>query len=387
MEIKISTTGTSARPPFLKGAPSPSAGASLLESKLDTVSLQGTTKSEKFWRELFSGELFEIGLKLRPDHIHNTISAAKDLGTGLKDVWEDLRKKVLDVLELPQVERVLDPASRERTTEIILTVARGLGYTAAGVQGLGGVYKLINGYKKGNTSQKLDGLTDITTAGAVATTIAGLGIVPLIMGPVAAAMGVTRGAYNAVKGFKTGNARQEIQGLLDTTRSASVGLRLLGQHVAGLGLAGMVLGPIAGGIQFSRGYYDLSSGLAEKSKPKQVQGLTDIATAVGLTASLTGVGTIPGIALMAVAMGTRVLYQFNDRFENWMNKKLDRWEPGLTRATDKVGQIVDPMIEKVRPLFERVTGWHHGEDKGKEVSATLPEQTEMEKADASASGP
>ena len=209
MEIKISTTGTSARPPFLKGAPGPSAGASLLESKLDTVSLQGTTKSEKFWRELFSGELFEIGLKLRPDHIHNTISAAKDLGTGLKDVWEDLRKKVLDVLELPQVERVLDPASRERTTEIILTVARGLGYTAAGVQGLGGVYKLINGYKKGNTSQKLDGLTDITTAGAVATTIAGLGIVPLIMGPVAAAMGVTRGAYNAVKGFKKGNARQD----------------------------------------------------------------------------------------------------------------------------------------------------------------------------------
>jgi hypothetical protein len=387
MEIKISTTGTSARPPFLKGDPSPSAGASLLESKLDTVSLQGTTKSEKFWRELFSGELFEIGLKLRPDHIHNTISAAKDLGTGLKDVWEDLRKKVLDVLELPQVERVLDPASRERTTEIILTVARGLGYTAAGVQGLGGVYKLINGYKKGNTSQKLDGLTDITTAGAVATTIAGLGIVPLIMGPVAAAMGVTRGAYNAVKGFKTGNARQEIQGLLDTTRSASVGLRLLGQHLAGLGLAGMVLGPIAGGIQFSRGYYDLSSGLAEKSKPKQVQGLTDIATAVGLTASLTGVGTIPGIALMAVAMGTRVLYQFNDRFENWMNKKLDKWEPGLTRATDKVGQIVDPMIERVRPLFEKVTGWHHGEDKGKEIPTTLLEQTEMEKAEASASGP
>lgn len=342
-------------------APSPMAAS---EAPVDKVELHKDSKAEKFWRELFSGELFEIGLKLRPDHIHQTVSAAKDLGVGLKDTWDDLRRKVLDFLKLPQVESVIDPASRERTTEIVLAVARGLGYSAAGVQGLGGIYKLARGIKKGNTSQKLDGLTDIATAGAVATTIAGLGIVPLVMGPVAAAMGVARSGYNAVAGFRTGNARQEIQGLLDTTRSASVCLRLLGQHVAGLGLAGMVLGPIAGGIQLSRGYYDLSSGLAEKSKPKQIQGLTDIATAVGLTASLTGVGTIPGIALMAVAMGTRVLYQFNDRFENWMNHKLDKWAPGLTKATDKVDKWTAPAIEKVRPLFEHVTGWHRGQDKG-----------------------
>jgi hypothetical protein len=368
MDIKMSTNGTVARanPSQVSTQAKSSVAAPALEAQLDSVKFEGQAKTEKFWRELFSGELFEIGLKLRPDQIHTTISAAKDLGTGLKDVWDDLRKKVSDVLKLPQVERVIDPAARERTTEIILTVARGLGYTAAGVQGLGGVYKLISGYQEGNTSQKLDGLTDVATAGAVATTIAGLGIVPLIMGPVAAAMGVARGGYNAVAGFKKGDARQEIQGLLDTTRSASVGLRLLGQHATGLGVAGMVLGPIAGAIQLSRGYYDLSSGLAEKSQPKQVQGLTDIATAVGLTASLTGVGTIPGIALMAVAMGARVLYQFHDGFETWTNRKLDTWEPALTKATNKVESVAAPVIETVRPLFEKITGWHHGQDKGKD---------------------
>jgi hypothetical protein len=366
VDIATARTNGSIRTPFSPAKVRPA------EQRSAEILRDDNGRVEKFWRELFSGELFEIGLRLRPDQIHQTVSTAKDIGTGLRDVWVDLRKKVMDVLKLPQVEQVIDPQARERATEAILTVARGLGYTAAGVQGLGGLYKVISGHKKANTSQKIDGLTDLATAGAVATTIAGMGVLPLVLGPVAAAMGVARGSYHAVTGFKTGNARQEIQGLLDATRSASVGLRLLGQHVAGLGVAGMVLGPIAGIIQLSRGYYDLSSGLAEKSKPKQVQGLTDIATAVGLTASLTGVGTIPGIALMSVAMGTRVLYQFSDRFESWMNRRLDTWAPGLTRATDRVERWSEPAIARVRPIFEKVTGWHHGQDRGNKPSAPNP---------------
>lgn len=324
-------------------------------------------KAEKFWRELFSGELFEIGLKLRPEHLQDTISAAKNLGTGLRDVWNGLREKVGELLELPQVEQVLDPATRERTAEVVVAIACGLGYSAAGVQGLGGAYKLASGFRKGSTSQKLDGLTDLTTAAAVATTIAGLGVVPLVMGPVAAVMGIARGGYNAVSGFKTGDARQEIQGLLDTTRSASVGLRLLGQQVGGLATAGMLLGPVACAIQLCRGYYDLSSGLAQNRKPKQVQGLSDIATAVGLTATLTGIGTIPGIALMSAAMGARVLYQFNDRFEAWADQKLDGWGPNLSRATETVERWAEPVLQTVRPLIEKLTGWHYGQDKDRDV--------------------
>lgn len=318
-------------------------------------------KKESLWREVFSAELFEIGLKFRPEHLQTTIDAAKDLGGGLRDVWKDLKNKVSDVLDLPQLEQVVDPRTRERTTEVVLQVAQGLGYAAAGVQGLGGVYKLIRGSKTHNTGQKIDGLFDVTTSAAVATTIAGLGIVPLILGPVAATMGVVRGGYNAVAGFKEGDGRQEIQGVLDATRSASVGLRILGQSVAGFGVAGMILGPIAGAIQLARGYYDLSSGLAQESKPKQIQGLTDIATAVGLTAALTGVGTIPGIALVAVAMGTRVLYQFNDAFEAKADRVLERWTPGLERAVSNVDRVIEPLISKIRPLLESATGWNRGD--------------------------
>ncbi len=325
---------------------------------------------EGFWREVFSGELFEIGLKLRPDQLRDTVSAAKDVGTSLRDVWKDLKKKVGDVLEIPQVEQIIEPAEREKVTQVILSVARGLGYTAAGVQGIGGAYKLVKGVQTGNTGQKLEGLFDLTTSAAVATTIAGLGIVPLVMGPVAAAMGVARGSYNAVAGFKSGDGRQEIQGLLDATRSASVGLRMLGQHVAGLGVAGAVLGPIAGAIQLSRGYYDLSTGLAKESKPKQVQGLTDIATAVGLTASLTGVGTIPGIALVAVAMGSRVLYQFNDRFEAWADKKLDSWSPALQKVVSRVDKAIEPIITKVRPLIEAASGVGRGSEPPSPIAAS-----------------
>lgn len=344
-------------------------------SKIATEAVEadkGPKGKEGFWRELFSGELFEIGLKFRPDQLRDTVSAAKDVGTSLRDVWKDLKKKVGDVLEIPQVEQVIDPADREKIADVVLTVARGLGYTAAGVQGLGGAYKLVKGFKTGSTGQKLEGLFDLTTSAAVATTIAGLGIVPLVLGPLAATMGVARGAFNTVAGFKSGDARQEIQGLLDTTRSASVGLRMLGQHVGGLGVAGAVLGPIAGAIQLSRGYYDLSTGLAKKNKPKQVQGLTDIATAVGLTASLTGVGTIPGIALMAVAMGSRVLYQFNDRFEAWADRRLDKWEPGLAKAVNTVDKVVEPVIAKVRPFVEAVIGAGRGSSPPPPIPLALP---------------
>ncbi len=336
-------------------------------------------KKESLWREVFSGELFEIGLKFRPEHLRTTIDAAKDLGGGLRDVWKDLKNKVNDVLDIPQLEKVIDSRTRERTTEVVLQVAQGLGYAAAGVQGLGGVYKLIRGSKDQNTGQKIDGLFDITTSAAVATTIAGLGIVPLILGPVAATMGVVRGGYNAVAGFKKGDGRQEIQGVLDATRSASVGLRIVGQNIAGFGVAGMVLGPIAGAIQLARGYYDLSSGLAEESKPKQLQGLTDIATAVGLTAALTGVGTIPGIALVAVAMGARVLYQFNDSFETKADRVLEKWTPGLEKAVSTVDRLIEPLLSRVRPLFESATGWHRGEGLPHAVN-TIPVEDKLPEA-------
>lgn len=315
-----------------------------------------------FWDELFSGELNEIGIHLNPEYIDTTIDGAHSLGDGLRKTWHDLKDKIADVFDIDKDQSTFDPEFRKKATEVIVSVAKGVGYAAAGVQGLGGAYKLGIGIKENNLGKKLDGIFDLSTSAAVATTIAGFAVGPWVLGPVAAGMGITRGSYNAVKGFLQGDGRKEIQGALDATRSASVGLRLASGFSAALGTAGAILGPIAGAIQATRGFYDLQSGLATSKKEDQMKGLTDIASAAGLTLALTGIGTIPGIAMTALAMGSRLLYQFNDRFEGFSNEKLEDWKPGLQTAVSSVDRIATPLIHKVRGVIEKVFGRNRGEE-------------------------
>lgn len=314
---------------------------------------------DRSWRELFSGELQEIGVHLTPARIEATVEGAKTVGTGLRGAWEDLKDTVSKVLSLDDR---ISPEFREKALKATLQVARGLGYTAAGVQGVAGVRKLVKGFKEENLGLRIDGLFDLTTASAVATTIAGFAMGPLVLAPLAAGAGIWRGGHNAARGFRQGDGRREIQGGLDVVRSASVGLRLMGRHhMAALGVVGQILGPVAGAIQASRGFYDLTTGLEKADKSKQVQGLSDIAAAAGLTMAMTGIGTIPGIALAAVAMGGRVAYQLSDKFQGWADRKLDKWEPGLRRATEKVSKVVDPVIQHVRPWVEKTFGHRRGE--------------------------
>jgi hypothetical protein len=338
---------------------------------LSSPKTDSAQEKEGFWEELFSGELNEIGVHLSPEHINSTMEGAHSLGDGLRKSWDSLRDKISGIFDIDKDHSTFGPEFRKKATDVVMNVAKGVGYTAAGVQGIGGLYKLVSGFREDKLGKKIDGIFDLSTSAAVATTIAGLGIGPLVLGPLAAAMGIVRGGYTAVKGFHEGNGRKEIQGALDATRSASVGLRLASGYSAALGTAGAIIGPIAGAIQLSRGYYDLSAGLASENKETQMKGLTDIASAAGLTLALTGIGTIPGIAITALAMGSRLLYQFNDRFESFSNRKLEKWNPKLKRAVDLVDKVATPVIKTVRGAIEAVFGRHRGDEADK-VETTLP---------------
>lgn len=339
------------------------------------ASVSNSQEKDSIWDELFSGELNEIGIHLNPEYFDTTIDGAQSLGEGLAKTWNDLGDKVGSVFDFGSKKLTFSPEFRARATEIVVGVAKGLGYTAAGVQGLGGAIKLVNGFKENNLGKKLDGVFDMSTAAAVATTVAGLGAGPLVLVPLAASMGIVKGSYTAGKGFLQGNGRKEIQGALDATRSASVGLRLAAHNSLALGAAGTILGGVAGAIQITRGVYDLSNGVKENKKDMQVRGLTDIASAAGLTLALTGVGTIPGIAITAVAMGTRLLYQFNDRFEGFVNRKLDEWNPGLTKTVNLVDRVTQPVIKAVRGGIESLSGHFRGEQKAETLSKSEQEDS------------
>lgn len=204
--------------------------------------------------------------------------------------------------------------------------------------------------------QILDGSVGLATSGAIATTVAGMATASLVLGPLAACLAVGRGIHNSLSGYRQGNSRKEIQGILDATRSAAVFGRLLSGQSAALGTAAAVLGPIAGALQVGRGYYDLTTGLKTESKARQLQGLADMASAVGLTLATTGVGTLPGIGLAAVALGVKGLYAVSDGFEARVNRGLDSLNPRLTATTRCIDGWVEPALEKARPWIEKAVG-------------------------------
>lgn len=325
--------------------------------------------------DFFNGELQELGLHLSPENIEATVEGARALGESLRKTWSSLREKVIHVFSIDKDASTFDPEFREKTADFVVNAAKGLGYTAAGIQGIGGAFKLASGIKNKDLGKTMSSAYHLATSAAVATTVAGLAVGPLILSPIAAGLGVVRGGFGMVKGFLEGDTRKEVQGALDATRSARVGLRLASGlstgFSAGLATASAALGPVASLIQFARGHHDLSEGLQTENKQKQWKGLADITSAAGLTLALTGVGTIPGIALTSLAMGSRLLYQFNDNFENYANNKLDSWQPTLEKSVETVNTLSRPAILAGRTAIEWAFGKKRGEDRKAEQEQRL----------------
>ena len=337
---------------------------------------QPAGKKIDWWHELASGELLQAGLHLSPANLQDAVEATRDIGKSLGNSWDDIKDQVTKVLHLPAVGNVLTAEQRQRIADVAITAASTVGYAAAGVQAVVGIAKLKHGVEEKNPLKRFEGCLDIVTAGAITSTIANMGVIPLILGPLAAALGVVRGGIHAVAGYRTDDDRREVQGLMDGVRSAAVLGNLLGRHSGLAATAGAILGPVAGAIQATRGFMDVSGGLKEKDKAKQLQGLCDIGAAVGLTMAATGVGVIPGVILTVVSVGARVLYQVSEKFEKRADQTLGKWEPGLQKAVDAVESVANPIIDRVRPLIEKLTGWHHGDQAGgTSPSPTSPKTT------------
>lgn len=314
------------------------------------------TSLKDLWQTLTSGELLQAGLKLSPARLSEAIEASRDLGKGLGNSWRDIKDTFRKLLHLPVVEEHIDPEQARKISEVTMKVVSGLGYAAGGVQAVAGLYKLRSGIQEKNKLKQLDGCLDLAMAGAIGTTIASAGIAPMILVPLAATLGLARGGIHAVAGYRKGNARNEVQGLLDGTRSVAILGSMLGHTSALLATAGAVLGPVAGVIQSCRGFIDLRDGLRDKLTATQLQGLTDIGSALGLMLASTGVGTIPGVVLTAVSVGARVLYPLNQKFAKRCDQALLKLEPILRKGVTGVEAVWNPVLGVVRPVIDKLLG-------------------------------
>ena len=308
------------------------------------------------WQTLTSGELLQMGLHLSPANLAEAISTTKDLGKGLGQSWRDIKDAFRKVLHLPVVAEHIDAEAARKISSLTMAVVAGVGYAAAGVQGLAGISKLSAGIKEKNRAKQLDGTLDLAMAGAIGSTIAAAGVAPLVLVPLAATLGLARGVIHSISGYRTGNAQQEVQGALDGTRSVGILGSMLGHINPLLATAGAICGPVAGVIQSCRGFLDLRSGLAEKSASKQIQGLTDIGSALGLVMASTGIGTIPGVILTAVSVGARVLYPLSNKFQKRCDVALKKCEPFLIRSVEGVEQVATPILRVIRPILDKLLG-------------------------------
>lgn len=308
-----------------------------------------------------TGDIFTLGLNLKPSQLLHIGNATRNIGKDMAKFYKSLGKTLDRVFHFPFIENHFSDQQEKKITEVVSSIVQVAGFGAAGVAGALGVVKIVS--KKSDKIRRVEGMMDIATAGVIATTMAGLGLAPMILAPVAASLGALRGGLKFHKGYVGGDDREAFSGALDSTRSVgTVASRLGGLGLASgvLGAAGAVLGTAAGGLQLIRGFYDVSRGLKAQSNSREVGGLTDMGIAAGMLLAATGVGAVPAIALTATCVVGKLLYSVSKGVRHRVDPVIDKLEPALAKGVHAVEWAGKPLLKLGRLLIDAVTGWHHG---------------------------
>lgn len=282
--------------------------------------------------------------------ISDIMSSGRGVGNVFKSLGKHVEKVVSKILDLPPVDDQVSPGQEsaiERGAEI---TADSLGYAAAGLQGIGGIYKLLSHPEKRDATRVIDGTYDVVRSVASAAAVADLGAYS-VLSPLATGFGGFRGVHRFVTGRRKDDERMQVDGLLQGTRSASTLLHVLGGNVAPLETASKVLVPVAGALQVGRGYHDLSSGLKAESNKKELWGLTDIAKGVGWTLACSGLAPLPGVALTIAADASRIAYQVSPRARKRIDRRLDKMEPFLKKVVGQADKVAQPLGRRLQSIF------------------------------------
>jgi len=101
--------------------------------------------------------------------------------------------------------------------------------------------------------------------------------------------------------------------------------------------------------------YDVSLGLRNDDNRKQLDGLVDMATAVGTgLAFASGAAVVPGMALAVAANLVKIAYQISPRARARIDPLIDKAEPKLTRMVAKVERFSAPLRQRWQSLMSRL---------------------------------
>jgi len=318
-------------------------------------------QQEGWWHEVGLGGLLQDKLHLTPERINSTVESARDLGKTVAISWPNLRTQVEKVMGHPLLDGRF-PRAGEHIEGTVMYSAGALGYGMAGIEGLAGAARIISGVRHGNKSRILEGALDLTSGAAIAATIAGAGSIPLILGPIAGGLGIARSAVRVVKAYQQARPAEEVQAFMDGTRSAAVMATLIGYSHPGAKIFAQILGPAAAVMQGSRGYVSLSQGLKKNDKARQVSGLADLGTAVGLMLTFNGL-MVPGVTVAVASSAAQLAYKIFPRFERATNATLGFFNVPMKVGVAAVDAVVDPIFSNLRKWIDTHSPWQHGEEK------------------------
>jgi hypothetical protein len=316
---------------------------------------------EGWWHEVGLGSLLVDKLHLTPERINSTVESARDLGKTVAVAWPNLRSQVEKVMGHPLLDGKF-PQVSGHVEGAVMYGAGALGYGVAGIEGLAGAARLISGIRHGSKARILEGALDLTSGAAIAATIFGAGSLPLVLGPVAGGLGVARSAVRMAKAYQQAKPAEEVQAAMDGTRSAAVMATLIGYSYPGAKVFAQILGPVAAVVQGSRGYVSLSQGLKKDDKARQVAGLADLGTAVGLTLTFNGL-MVPGMAVTVASSAVHLAYQVLPSFEKATNATLGFFNVPMKVGMAAVDAVIDPIFTNMRKWIDAHSPWQHGEEK------------------------
>ena len=285
------------------------------------------------------------------DTFQKASEAAPGLGQGIELAWSGLSQQVRQVSQMPVLNKLISVAQEQKVADVVTRGAQGLGLAAAAVSVGAGAVKLI---EHGNASQKLEGCFDVATGGAIAATLVGCSAAALVMAPVAAVCGVVGGGMALLHGNEAGDAKAATQGALNGSRALAVACSRMGEVSRPLAIAGNLVGGLAAGIQMVRGAIELDRGVRTHQLSGEIDGLSDMGISAGLLLASTGVGIIPGVALMAVAGATPVLYSLSKAFHGWADKELQAHQGGLQGVVDRGEKLVHPLASGIRTGLDKL---------------------------------
>lgn len=333
------------------------AKAAKKHAKLDTSDSPGHPEEpakDGFWKD-FGHDLRDLLLNIDHERIDDFARFIKSVGNPLKDGWKFVRDIPDKVLNHPIISDKMAEKDRTRWLDLGGEVATIAGFTAAGGFAIAGALKMASGAKVKNWGGAIDGLIDVVTGASVALAVAGLAGAGVVLAPIAASINAIKGGYNTASGFRHQDERKQLQGVLDLTRSAGTLGRLLRNQAPALKVMGIALAPVAGGIQAWRGVHDVSIGLKNKDHKKELQGLVDIATALGTgLAFASGFAVIPGVALAVAANAVKVGYQLSPRIRKRVDKLLDRHQSKLEKLVAGSDRLSAPVKRIYSSIMSRL---------------------------------